>query len=349
MSVSISEFGTLADGSRASLYTIKNINEMKVEITDFGANIVSLFVPDKKGSLADVVLGFDDVTGYFDNPSFFGSTIGRSANRIADSKFTLNGVTYNLEVNDGVNNLHSSFDGGFNKRLFKAEIKNDSSVCFSLFSKDGDQGFPGNLEMSVTFTLTDDNELVLDYKGKSDKDTVFNPTNHSYFNLSGHDSGSAMECKLQLNSKELTPVREGSIPTGKLMKLAGTPFDFSELTVIADRIDDKDSLLKIGKGYDINYVIDKEPREYGLAGLLVDEKSGRTMTVYTDLPGVQFYAGNCIKTQKGKGGVTYKKRNAVCLETQFFPDAINHASFPQPVLKSGEEFTSKTTYKFGVL
>ncbi len=346
MSVSISEFGTLVDGSRASLYTIKNINEMKVEITDFGANIVSLFVPDKKGRLADVVLGFDDVTGYFENPSFFGSTIGRSANRIADSKFTLNGVTYNLEVNDGVNNLHSSFEGGFNKRLFKAEIKNDSSVCFSLFSKDGDQGFPGNLEMSVTFTLTDDNELVLDYKGRSDKDTVFNPTNHSYFNLSGHDSGSAMHCRLMLNSVELTPVVEGSIPTGKFMKLAGTPFDFAELTTISDRIDDDDELLKIGKGYDINYVINKKEGEFGFAGVLVDDKSGRKMTVYTDLPGVQFYAGNCIATQKGKGGFTYKKRYAVCLETQFYPDAVNHANFPQPLLKAGEEFKSITAYKF---
>ena len=346
MSVSISEFGSLKDGSKASLYTIKNKNGMQAEITDFGANLVRLFVPDRNGKLDDIVLGFDDAKGYEENPSFFGSTIGRNANRIGNASFVLNGVTYKLDVNDNENNLHSSFEGGYNKRLFKAEITGEDSVKFSLSSADKDQGFPGNLEMSVTYTLTDANEVVLTYTGCSDKDTVFNPTNHSYFNLSGHDSGSAMHCKLMLNSVELTPVVEGSIPTGEFMKLAGTPFDFAGLTTIGDRIDDDDELLKIGKGYDINYVINKKEGEYGLAGVLVDEKSGRKMTVFTDLPGVQFYAGNCIATQKGKGGFTYKKRYAVCLETQFYPDAINHANFPQPVLKAGEEFKSVTAYKF---
>jgi len=348
MSVNVSNFGCLGDGSKASLYTIKNKNGMSAEITDFGANLVRLFVPDRNGKLDDVVLGFDDAKGYSVNPSYFGSTIGRNANRIGNSTFMLDGVEYKLEVNDNENNLHSSFDDGYNKRFFTAEIKPDDSVTFSLFSKDGDQGFPGNLNMSVTYKLTDDNELVISYTGKSDKNTVFNPTNHSYFNLSGHDSGSAMHCKLLLDSKELTPVVAGSIPTGDYMKIKGTPFDFSELTTIGDRIDDKDELLGIGLGYDINYVIDKKEREYGRAAILVDEKSGRTMTVYTDLPGVQFYAGNCIKTQKGKGGVTYKMRNAVCLETQFYPDAINHPGFPQPILRAGEEFKSTTTYKFGV-
>ncbi|MCR4720879.1 MAG: galactose mutarotase [Lachnospiraceae bacterium] len=347
MSVSISEFGSLKDGSKASLYTITNKNGLTAEITDFGANLVRLFVPDRNGKSDDVVLGFDDVLGYSDNPSYFGSTIGRNANRIADSKFTLNGETFELEVNDGPNNLHSSFDNGYNKRFFKAQIKGEDSVCFSLSSADKDQGFPGNLEMSVTYTLTDDNELVLTYNGRSDKDTVFNPTNHSYFNLSGHASGSAMHCKLQLNSVELTKVRDGSIPTGEFLKLAGTPFDFSELTTIADRIDNNDDQLEIGGGYDINYVVDKKVGEYGFTALLVDEKSGRSVTVYTDLPGVQFYAGNFIKTQKGKQGVTYKKRDAVCLETQFYPDAVNHPEFPQPILKAGEEFKSVTTYKFG--
>ncbi|MCR5520601.1 MAG: galactose mutarotase [Lachnospiraceae bacterium] len=346
MSVSISEFGSLKDGSKASLYTITNKNGLKAEITDFGANLVRLFVPDRNGKLDDVVLGFDDAEGYSVNPSYFGSTIGRNANRIGRASFVLNGVTHKLEVNDNENNLHSSFDDGYNKRFFKAQIKGDDSVCFSLSSKDGDQGFPGNLEMSVTYTLTDDNEMVLTYTGRSDKDTVFNPTNHSYFNLCGHDSGSAMHCKLMLNSVELTPVVEGSIPTGEFMKLAGTPFDFAELTTIGDRIDSDDELLAIGKGYDINYVINKKEREYGLAGILVDGKSGRKVTVYTDLPGVQFYAGNCIKTQKGKGGVTYGMRHAVCLETQFYPDAVNHPNFPQPVLKAGEDFKSVTTYKF---
>ncbi|MBO4762378.1 MAG: galactose mutarotase, partial [Lachnospiraceae bacterium] len=237
MSVSVSEFGSLDDGSKATLYTIKNNNGMIAEVTDFGANLVRLFVPDRKGNPDDIVLGFDDVKGYAENPSYFGSTIGRIANRIGDAKFTLNGVNYELEVNDGPNNLHSSFDNGYNKRFFNAHINGDGSVTFSLSSPDGDQGFPGNLEMSVTYKVTDDNELVLSYTGRSDKDTIFNPTNHSYFNLSGHDSGKAMGLKLQLVSKELTPVREGSIPTGDFMKLEGTPFDFSELTVIGDRID----------------------------------------------------------------------------------------------------------------
>ncbi|MCR5431622.1 MAG: galactose mutarotase [Lachnospiraceae bacterium] len=348
MSVSVSEFGSLKDGSKASLYTITNKNGMKAEITDFGANLVRLFVPDRNGKLDDIVLGFDDAEGYSVNPSYFGSTIGRNANRIGNAAFKLNGVEYKLEVNDNQNNLHSSFDNGFNKRLFNTEIGSGEKVTFSLFSKDGDQGFPGNLEMSVTYGLTDDNELVISYTGKSDKDTVFNPTNHSYFNLSGHASGSAMHCKLLLDCKELTPVVEGSIPTGEFMNIEGTPFDFTQFRVIEDRIDDKDELLEIGLGYDINYVIDKKEREYGRAAILMDERSGRSMTVYTDLPGVQFYAGNCIKTQKGKGGVTYKKRNAVCLETQFYPDAVNHPEFPQPILRAGEEFKSTTVYKFGV-
>lgn len=347
MSVVVTDFGKIKK-QRVFLYTITNQNNLCVSITDFGANIVSLMVPDRNGKLDDIVLGFDNVKGYMKNPSFFGSTIGRNANRIGGAKFSINGSAYSLEVNDGPNNLHSSFAKSYNKRMYKAEIVAGNSVKFSLESPDGDQGFPGNLSMSVTFTLTDDNGLELEYAAVSDKDTVFNITNHSYFNLSGHASGSAMHHKLMLNASHFTPTVPGSIPTGEIAPVAGTPFDFTQLTTIGDRIGEDNLQLKLGKGYDHNFALDKEAREYAQIAVLEDPKSGRVMKTYTDLPGVQFYAGNCIAKQKGKGGAVYDRRHAVCLETQFFPDAINRPEFVSPVLKKGDKFYSKTRYEFSI-
>lgn len=346
MSVSARSFGSTAKGEEATLYRIENAHGMVAEVTNFGANLVSLYVADREGRFDDIVLGFDDVKGYEFNPSFFGSTIGRSANRIAKATFTLNGVTYTLEKNDGENNLHSHFNDCFNKQLFKADIVEDNAVKFSIFSPDGDQGFPGNVNASVIYRVTESDALELEYEATTDADTVYNVTNHSYFNLSGHASGSAMDHKLWLNARNYTPTFPGSIPTGEIATVAGTPFDFTQTTRIGDRIDDDNEQLGLAGGYDHNFVLDLSGNGLTQIAVLSDEKSGRKMSVYTDLPGVQFYAGNFIATQTGKGGVTYSKRCGVCLETQYFPNAINTPGFASPVLKKGDTFHSVTRYKF---
>lgn len=347
MSITTRSFGKTARGEEATLYRIENSTGFAAEVTNFGANLVSLYVADRDGHFDDIVLGFDDVKGYTINPSFFGSTIGRSANRIAKASFTLNGVTYNLEKNDGENNLHSHFDDCFNKKMFNATVLDEeNAVKFSVFSPDGDQGFPGNVNASVTYRVTESNALEIEYDATTDADTVYNVTNHSYFNLSGHASGSAMDHKLWLNAKSFTPTFPGSIPTGEIASVAGTPFDFTQPTRIGDRIDDDNEQLRLAGGYDHNFVLDTTGTKIEQIAILSDEKSGRRMSVYTDLPGVQFYAGNFIATQTGKGGVTYSKRCGVCLETQYFPNSINEPSFARPVLKAGETFHSITKYKF---
>ena len=348
MSITQESFGTTKNGEKVTLYRITNKNGMIAEVIDYGAILRALFVPDKDGKPDDVVLGFDDIKSYEKNPSFFGSTIGRNANRIAEAKFTINGTEYNLAKNDNKhNNLHSDFKTCFNKKMFKAELKKRSNaVVFSLESPEMDQGFPGTLTATVTYRLTDDNALEIDYKAVSDKDTVYNPTNDSYLNLAGHASGSAMEQKLMINAKSFTPADKESIPTGEIRSVEGTPFDFTDFHVIGERIEDKYRELRYGKGYDHNFVLDIPKRKLGFAAELSDEKSGRSMKVYTDLPGVQFYAGNFIKTQNGKEGCVYTKRCGVCLETQYFPNAINQKGFASPLLKAGKKFHSVTKYVF---
>lgn len=347
MSIKTCSFGKTSKGEETTLYTIDNSNGIKAGVTDFGAILVSLFVPDRDGHCEDVVLGFDSVSGYEKNPSFLGSTIGRNANRVANARFTLNGVTYKLAVNDGVNNLHSEFNTCFNKKLFKGEILDkENGVRFTVFSPDGDQGFPGNMTATVTYRLTEDNALEIEYGAVCDADTIYNPTNHSYFNLAGHASGSAMGHKLMLKAAEYTPTFPGSIPTGEIAPVAGTPFDFTEARVIGDRIDEDHPQLKLAGGYDHNFVNGISGDSVELIAELSEETSGRHMRVYTDLPGVQFYAGNFISTQTGKGGVTYTKRCAVCLETQYFPNACNEPKFASPVLRKGEQFKSITRYVF---
>lgn len=345
MSVTVKDFGKTVKGEKISLYRIENSKGMIAEVTDFGAILVRLYVPDKNGKVEDVVLGYDRVEDYFVNGSFFGSTIGRNANRIADAHFELNGVGYDIAKNDGPNNLHSEFDTCFNKKLFKAEVL-DNAVKFTVESPEMDQGFPGKLDATVIYRVSEENGLEIEYLAKSDKDTVYNPTNHSYFNLNGHSSGSAMGHKLWLKASRYTPDREGCIPTGEIAPVAGTPFDFSELTTIGDRINEENEQLAIGKGYDHNYALDVEGGKLEKIAVLTNDDETRTMAVYTDLPGVQFYAGNCIGVTIGKEGYKYVPRCAVCLETQFFPNAINEPAFASPVLKAGEDFYSITKYVF---
>ncbi len=345
ISVTKESFGMTKDGEAVTKYTLKNANNMSVSFLDFGAIIQAINVPDKNGKIDDVVLGFDDIASYENNPSYFGAFLGRHANRIAGGKFELNGVTYELEKNDsGRNNLHGG-NPGYHKVMYKAEV-GDGSVSFSRTSPDGEQGFPGNLDLKVTYTLTNDNELKIDYWGQSDADTLCNLSNHSYFNLKGHDSGSIVDHLVQINAEQITRNNRNSVPNGKYVDVANTPFDFRTLTPVSKGIGDSNTLITNAGGYDHNFVLNKGDGEFAKVGEVLEETSGRKMEIYTDLPGIQFYSGNYISQNTGKNGAAYSARCGMCFETQFFPDSINHAEFKQCILKKGEEYNSRTVYKF---
>mgnify|MGYP004598033549 FL=1 len=344
MSVSTKQFGTTKNGKAVTAYTITNKNGLSMTALDFGAIIANLMVPDKDGKLDDIVLGFDDVAGYEVNGCFFGSFIGRHGNRIGDAKFELNGVTYDLEKNDGKNNLHGGTPG-YHKVMYQAQT-GENSVTFTRVSPDMEQGYPGNLDIAVTYTLTDEDELKIDYKMKSDKDTLCNPTNHSYFNLKGHNGGTITDHLLQLNADGFTETSEDLIPNGTIVDVTGTPMDFRTKKAIAKDIDADYEPLKIAGGYDHNFVLNKEEGKLEKIGEVSEETTGRTMEIYTDLPGMQLYSGNFIVKEDGKGGNVYTKRTGVCFETQYFPNSINIPEFKSCVLKAGEEFNSTTIYKF---
>lgn len=350
MSVKKQSFGKTKTGEEAFLYTLTNKNGMSVGLTDFGACIVTIFVPDKSGKLEDVVLGYDDVSGYEANSPGFGSFIGRHGNRIGGASFELNGKKYELEKNDGENNLHGGFTG-YNKFLYETEVfeeEDTDSVEFSRLSPHMEQGFPGNLDISVTYTLTSENELVIEYLAVSDKDTIVNLTNHSYFNLAGHNSGSILDHKVMLDANKFTPTDDVLIPTGEMRNVEGTPMDFRKAKTIGQDINADYEPLKQAGGYDHNYILNNNRAEVTKVAELEDEKSGRIMEVYTDLPGMQLYTGNFLDNEKGKGGVVYKKRAGVCFETQFFPNSCNRPEFPSCVLKAGEEYDTVTVFKFSV-
>ncbi len=304
-----------------------------------------LFMPDRHGKMGDIVLGFDDLQGYLGQHPYFGGTIGRYGNRIAKGKFTLDGKEYQLFLNNGPNSLHGG-QIGFNRRVWKAEElkdKDGAAVRFSYLSKDGEENYPGNLKVSVTYTLTNMDELKLQYSAETDKDTVLNLTNHSYFNLSGTDTGTILKYILYINADKYTPVDSTLIPTGKIESVVGTPLDFLKPTEIGARIGE---IKDIG-GYDHNYVLNGKAGTLRVAAKVTDPESGREMEVLTTQPGVQFYSAIGLNGSiKGKGGVTYEKYGAICLETQHFPDSPNHPNFPSTELKPGEHFHSETIYKF---
>ncbi len=342
MSVTVSEFGKLQDGRQVYLYTIENAG-MKAVVTNIGAILVSLYVPNKKGKVDDLVLGFDSLEEYLKNDCFFGAVIGRSANRIGGAEFQIDGKTYHVAANEGGNNLHTDFDKGFHKQFWDA-ITSDDSVKFSYTDKAGDTGFPGNLDISVTYTLTPSHELILHYEGISDEKTLINVTNHSYFNLYGHDHGDISDTELQISADKYTVIRKGAIPTGELAPVAGTALDFTDWKEIGKEIDDDLEQMTMVGGYDHNFAItDYSGKLKRIAGA---KAGGREMTVYSDLPGVQFYAGNFISPCTGKGGVNYGKRCAFCLETQYFPDSINRSEFIQPVFEAGQKYDTETIYQF---
>ena len=338
MAITAKNFGTTPDGTQVQLYTITNGKGFTAEVTDFGAILVNLFVPDKTGKTADVVLGYDSVEGYLANGCFFGSTID-------NARFTIDGETYQLAVNDGTNNLHSDDNQGYHKRIWSAAPK-DNSVVFTLTDADGAMGFPGNKNVQVTYTVTEDNELQIAYEVTSDKKTLVNMTNHSYFNLAGHDSGSIEAHKLYINASHYTPVFERLIPTGELADVTGTPFDFRTMKPIGQNIDEDNVQLGYGQGYDHNYALDGFDGSIQKAASVEEPVTGRKMDVYTDQPGIQFYAGNCITPQTGKGGAAYGKRSGLCLETQCFPDAVNQPQFQDVIYGPGRPYKTTTIYKF---
>ncbi len=343
-------FGKTADGKEAELYVLTNKNGMQAAFTNFGAVMVWLKVPDRAGKVGDVVLGYEDVAGYVTDRAFLGATIGRYGNRIGKGQFLLDGKTYTLPKNDGANTLHGG-PHGFNKQFWTAKPAADGqSVEFDYLSKDGEEGFPGNLTVQVTYTLTNKNELKIDYKAKSDKDTVVNLTNHSYFNLAGQGEGDILSHDLTILADRFTPVDSGLIPTGELRKVQGTPFDFTKAFAIGARINQDDEQLKLGRGYDHNWVLNAGMKASPVpAATVYEPKSGRVMEVLTTEPGVQFYSGNFLDGSiQGKGGKVYNRRFGFCLETQHYPDSPNHPDFPTTTLKAGQQYHTTTVYAFSV-
>ncbi len=344
MPVTTKNFGKTPEGKEATLYTIQNSNGVSAEVTNFGAILVRFLVPDKNGNVNDIVLGYDTIEGYFDNGSFFGATIGPSANRIDNASFSIDGTKYQLAVNDNTNNLHSDENQGYHKRLWDAQA-GENYVTFSLEDKDGSMGFPGNKKVQVTYTLTDENELKLDYNVTSDKKTLINMTNHTYFNLAGHNSGNIEQHKLQINASRYTPIYPRLIPTGELASVADTPFDFREIKEIGKDIEAENEQLKYGQGYDHNWVIDDANGTLKKVAVVEELTTGRRMEVYTDQTGIQFYAGSCIKPVAGKEGASYGKRSGFCLETQAFPDSINQEHFPNVIYGPDRSYQTTTVYK----
>ena len=347
MAVEKSLFGKYPDGRDIMLYTITNGKGMQVSVTNIGAALVKLMVPDRQGGFADVVLGFERGEDYLDNDSFVGVVIGPSANRIGNAAFELDGVTYRVDVNDGPNNLHSHKEKGYHKQLWDVEI-GDNIVTFSLNDPAGSMGFPGNKQIRMTYYLDEENELTLHYFGVSDQRTVMNPTNHTYFNLDGHDSGRILDHELCLRASRYTPADSGSIPTGEIVPVADTPMDFTTPKKVGRDIEADFEQLHFAGGYDHNWVIDDWDGSLRPFATVKAPVSGRIMKVSTTLPGVQFYAGNFIGERTGKGGVVYGPRMGLCLETQFFPDSANKSHFPSCIFGGDQKYESITIYKFEV-
>jgi aldose 1-epimerase len=343
-------FGKLDNGTMVDLYTLKNRNGLEVEITNYGGAVVRLKTPDQRGHLADIVLGYSDLSGYTGGSSFFGALIGRYANRIAQGKFKLDGVEYQLAKNNGANHLHGGVRG-FDKVVWQArEVVRQHGAALELtyLSRDGEEGYPGNLALTATYTLTDKNELRIDYAATTDKDTIINLTHHSYFNLAGAGAGNILDHQLLINADRFTPIDETLIPTGELQAVRGTPFDFHRPTAIGSRINQTAEQLVRGQGYDHNFVLNKRDRELSLAASVYEPGSGRILELWTTEPGMQFYSGNFLDQVAGKDGKVYNRRDGFCLEAQHFPDSPNRPAFPTTVLKPGERYAQTTIYKFRV-
>jgi aldose 1-epimerase len=339
----------LVNAQKIDSFTLKNRRGMEVKIINFGGTVTSIKVPDRSGKFADVVLGFNNLDDYLKPHPSFGTAVGRFANRIAKGRFTLNGVEYKLAINNGENHLHGGIKG-FDDVFWTAEEVNTLAgpgVRLTYLSKDGEEGYPGNLQVTITYTLTQRNELRIDYVATTDKDTVINLTHHSYFNLAGEGNGDILNHRLKLNAASFTPTDAGSIPTGELRRVRGTPFDFLTPHAIGERINQDDEQLKFGNGYDHNFVINGRMGSLRQAAVVTDPSSGRVMEVWTTEPGIQLYTGNFLDgTLVGKSGKAYQRRSGFCLETQHYPDSPNKPNFPTTTLKKGATFKSTTIYRF---
>jgi aldose 1-epimerase len=340
-------FGKLPDEREVLQYTLTNTAGIKVKIINYGAIITSIIVPDKNGKFEDVALGYDSLQEYINDRTYFGTIVGRYGNRIAKGQFQLEGKTYKLAINNGENHLHGGIVG-FNKKFWNAEPVegNEPALRLTLVSLDGEEGYPGKVTLVVTYTLTNKNELRIDYKGTTDKTTVLNPTQHSYFNLSGNPSQPILDHQLSIESDSVTIVDKGQIPTGKFAEVANTPLDFRTMKRIGERIDDKFEQILIGGGYDNNWVLRNYNGQVRKVAEVYEPKSGRFMIVYSDQPGIQFYSGNSIKEIKGKNSLKYGRRSGLCLEAQGYPDSPNKPEFPSVVLKPGDVYKQTTIYQF---
>jgi aldose 1-epimerase len=347
--VTKASFGNVPDQGDVDVYTLTNANGVEVRAITYGGIITSIRVPDRTGQFGDIVLGFDSLDRYLKGHPFFGPIVGRYGNRIGGAQFTLNGQTYKLAVNNGPNHLHGG-NKGFDKYVWSAEpLANANGVAFSRTSRDGEEGYPGNLKVRVTYTLTDTNELVVEYRATTDKATPVNLTQHTYFNLSGDPSGDILGHELTIDADRYTPVDSTLIPTGELATVQGTPFDFRKPIAVGARINQPHEQLKFGGGYDHNWVLNRKGSAPGFAARLVDPKSGRTLEVSTTEPGVQFYTGNFLDGSiVGKAGRTYQRRAGLCLETQHYPDSPNKPNFPSAILQPGREYLTTTVFTFGV-
>jgi aldose 1-epimerase len=344
-------FGETREEKPVHLYILRNSSGAEARITNYGGILVSLAMPDKKGELSDIVLGYDTLEEYIRDDAYFGCIVGRYANRIARGRFTLDGKEHRLSVNDGQNHLHGG-TRGFNRAIWDCKVVEEedrSGVVLFYLSHDGEEGYPGNLSTLVTYSLTNENELRLEYKATTEADTVVNLSHHSYFNLAGHGAGDVLGHVLTINANRFTPVDKGLIPTGKVRSVEGTPMDFRKPTPIGEMINRDHGQIKIAGGFDHNFVLDKAEGEVELAARLYEPSTGRTMEVLTTEPGVQFYSGNFLKAVKrGKNGSIYGPHHGLCLETQHFPDSPNKPHFPSTVLRAGEEYRQTTVYRFTV-
>lgn len=347
--ISRQPFGTTKDGKQVELFTLRNKTGMEVKITNYGGIVVSLLAPDRNGTMGDVVLGYTKLDDYLEDSPYFGALIGRVGNRIGNARFTLDGVEYKLAANDGINTLHGGVKG-FDKVVWEAteaEAKDGAALRLTYVSPDGEEGFPGTLRAVVVYTLTDANELKIEYSATTDKPTVVNLTHHSYFNLAGEGSGTILDHLLTIDADQFTPVDSGLIPTGELRPVEGTPMDFRRPTRIGERIGNDDEQLKRGGGYDHNWVLTKTTNALTLVARVEEKSSGRIMEVLTTEPGLQFYSGNFLTGKNiGKKGHPYIYRSGFCLETQHYPDSPNRHEFPSVVLDPSGTYTSTTVYRF---
>ncbi|MCX7875502.1 MAG: galactose mutarotase [Melioribacteraceae bacterium] len=343
-------FGKLDDGTEVFLFTLKNKNGMKAEIITYGATVVSLTSPDRNNNYKDIVLGYDSISGYVNDVSYFGSIVGRFGNRIAKGQFSIDGIKYQLTINNNENHLHGG-KYGFNKKNWdfvkSVEDENGMSLILKYLSKDGEEGYPGNLEIYVTYSVTNNDELKIEYSATTDKKTIINPTHHSYFNLTANPNNTILDHELMINAEYYTPVNSGLIPLGKLEKVENTPFDFRSPKKIGKDIDSDFDQLKLGLGYDHNFVINRKNNDVIKIAEVYEPTTGRFMEVFSDQPGLQFYSGNFLNgTAIGKNGIKYNYRTSFCLEAQHFPDSPNQKDFPSVFLKPGEVYKQTTIYKF---